>query len=281
MRKKENEPEYISSPFNTPLLNYRVYYMSKLEKIRITLFAVIAGGTAGLIFYGGQFRDAEGMATMATRIGNVVIFLVTGLIVACFFLPVRKKQLKIKRKRELTRQFRELLSAISTSLSSGMNMQEALQSAYRDLCLQYPPDAYIIKETSQMLEGMRNGLLLEDMMKSLGERSEIEDIRNFGIVFALCYRTGGNLREIVQRTSQIIGEKLEITEEIETMLTSNKMQFTCMMGIPIIMVLMLRMMSGSFAESFSTPAGITGMSVALVIFAIAYKLGQKIMDVKG
>ena len=186
MTGKIKEPEYILSALNTPMLNYRVYYMNAAEKLQNMLLAFLAGGVAGLIFYGGQFRDAEGMATRATMIGNIVIFMLSGVIVACIFISIRKKQLKEKRKRELTRQFREMLSAISTSLSSGMNMQESLSSAYEDLCLQYSANAYIVKETAEMLNGMRNGILLEDMMESLGERSEIEDIRNFGIVFSLC-----------------------------------------------------------------------------------------------
>lgn len=281
MAKKNKEPEFIRSALNTPMINYRVYYMNKSEKLKNFLLSFVLGGAAGLIFYGGQFRDSEGLPTTATMIGNVVIFVVVGLIISKIFMPIRNKQLKDKRKRELTSQFRELLSAVSTSLSGGMNMQESLASAHEDLKLQYSANAYIVKETEEMLNGMKNNILLEEMLLSLGERSEIDDIRNFGIVFSMCFRTGGNLKDIVRRTNNIISEKIEISEEIETAIASNKMQFSCMMVIPFVIVIMLRTMSSSFAASFATPVGIAGMTIAIIIFLIAYKLGQKIMDVKG
>lgn len=281
MARQQQEPKYIPSALNTPMLNYRVYYMEPFEKLKNTLLAVAAGGLVGLIFYGGQFLDEDGLATTATYIGNVVIFLLAGLIAAIIFLPIRKKQMKAKRRAQLTHQFRELLSALATSLSSGMNLQESLASAYDDLKLQFSEKAYIVREVEEMLNGLQNNISIENTIRSLGERSEIEDISSFGTVFSMCYRTGGSLKDVVRRTSSIISEKVEIAEEIETAISSNKMQFNCMMFIPILMVLMLRMMSSSFAASFSTLVGVIGMSAGIVIFVIAYRLGQKIMDIKG
>lgn len=281
MAQKHYEPEYIPSALNTPMLNYKVYYMKPHEKLQNFLLAAAAGGAVGLIFYGGQFLDEDGLATTATYIGNVVIFLVAGLITSFIFLPIRTKQLRDKRKAVLTRQFKELLSALATSLSSGMNLQDSLSSAYADLELQFSENGYIVKEVAEMLNGLKNNVPIEQMMVSFGDRSEIEDISNFGIVFSMCYRTGGSLSDIVRRTSNIITEKAEIAEEIETAISSNKTQFTCMMFIPVVMVIMLRTLSSTFAAGFSTPVGIAGMTVGLLIFFLAYKLGQKTMDIKG
>ena len=132
-----------------------------------------------------------------------------------------------------------------------------------------------------MIDGIQNNIPIEDMMKSLGERSEIEDIKNFGTVFEICYRAGGNMKDIVRRTNNIISEKIEISNEIETALASNKSQFSAMMVIPVVLMLMLRMMSSSFAASFATIPGIISITIAIGLFFAAYKLGQKIMNIKG
>lgn len=281
MKKNAKSAEYIYSPLNTPMRDYRVYHMSKMEKLQSVLISFFAGGAVGLVFYGGQFLDEDGLATSATMIGNIIIFLVVGLIATRIFIPMREKQLKNKRTRELTNQFREFLSSLTTSLSSGMNMQESIASAHRDLVIQFTDKSYIVEETTEMMKGLKNGLILEDMFKFFGERSGVEDISNFAIVFAICYRKGGNIKDIVRRTYDIISEKVGISEEIETSIASNKMQFNCMLVIPIIMVIMLRTMSSSFAASFSTIIGVIGVTVAIIIFVIAYKIGQDIMDVKG
>ena len=54
-----------------------------------------------------------------------------------------------------------------------------------------------------------------------------------------------------------------------------------MMFIPIALVVLLRVMSSSFASGFATPVGVIAMTVAIGIFIAAYKLGEKIMDIKG
>ena len=281
MQKKEQEPQYIMSALNTPMLNYRVYYMTVKEKIINFLMAFIIGGAVGLVFYGGQFRDSDGAATKATLLCNIILFLMIGVVTVIIYFPIRKKQLKNKRRLQLTKQFRGLLEALAVSLSSGMNMSDALNSSYHDLKLEYTEDAYIVLEIKEMLSGLENNIPIEDMMMALGERSEIDDIRNFGVVFSLCYRAGGNLKDIVRRTNSIMSEKMEIAEEIETSLASNKTQFTAMMCIPVVMVLLLRMMSSSFAASFSTAAGVMAITVAIGIFIIAFRIGQKITDIKG
>ncbi len=281
MAKKTEQPEYIASALNTPMLNYRVYVMGKQEKLLTFLVAFLAGGALALLFYGGQFRDADGAATTATLICNVILFVVVGLIAAKVILPIRCEMQQQKRKRELTQQFRSLLEALAVSLSSGMNMTEALRGAYNDLKVEYSEDAYIVAEVKEMIEGVENNIPIENMMLDFGERSEIEDIKNFGTVFELCYRAGGNMKDIVRRTSSIISEKIEITAEIETKLASNKSQFTLMLMIPVLIMAMLKMMSSDFAASFSTVAGVIAITIAMGMFFAAYKWANKIMDVKG
>lgn len=280
-KKKEKEPQYIRSPLNTEMINYRVYYMSKKEYIINFGVAFLCSGVVSLIFYGGQFRDEQGYVTTMTTISNIVIFIMIGLIAAKYFLPIREKQLKEKRKGLLTQQFRSLLEALAVALSSGMNMTESLISSLDDLKNQYSDDAYIVLEVQEMIVGLQNNIPIEQMIEFLGERSQIEDIRNFGIVFSVCYRAGGNMKDVVRRTNDIISEKMGINEEIETALSSNKTQFNAMMCVPVIMVLLLRLMSSSFSAGFSTIVGVIAMTVAISIFAVAYKLGQKIMDIKG
>ena len=281
LNKKQKEPERIPSALNTKMLNYKVYYMKPKEKIITTLVLVALGGIIGLVFYGGLFLNEDGQATFATFVSNIVVFSVVGLITNLFVTPLREKSLVGKRQDELSRQFRSFLDALSVSLSSGMNTRESLSNAYNDLKVEYGEDAYICDEVREMISGLDNNIPLEDMIEFFGERSGIDDIASFGMVFKVCYRVGGNLKDVVRRTNDIIGEKMEINEEIKTALSSNKTQFSAMMVIPVVMVLMLRFMSSDFAKSFATSAGVIAMTIAIAIFFAAYLIGNKIMDIKG
>lgn len=278
-KKKTREPQYIRSALNSNMLNYKVYYMSTKEKLFTFFVGFAAGGFAGWVFFGNQFLDEIGRPTKATMIWNIIIFALFGLLGLKVYFPMRRKSLREKRKSEFTRQFRSFLDSLAISLSSGMNMSDSLQSMRQDLCNEYSEDSYIVKEVDEMIIGMENNIDIEFMLRSLGERTGIDDIKNFSMVFAIAYRAGGNISDIVRRTNSIISQKMEVEEEIKTMLASNQMQFNIMMVIPVVMVLMLRVMSSSFAASFATIPGVIAICVALGFFFAAYKLGQKILKV--
>ncbi len=278
-RKKLNEPEYYISRINTQVLNYNVYVMKKNEKLVYELFLLMTGGCIGLIFYGGLFKN-DGYATLLTTISNAVVFISAGLLSIRYFLPTITESLKNKRKDKLRHQFCDFSSSLTNSLASGMNMNDSLFAVYSDLQAQYSNEAYIVEEVGEIINGINNNIPIETMLEDFGVRSGIDDVVNFSIVFATCYRTGGDIKSIVRRTSEIISEKTLISSEIETSITSNKMQMNIMNVLPIIIVLMMRVMSSEFAASFSSIIGVFGLSISVALTFSAYKLGQKIIDIK-
>lgn len=281
MKRKDKLPKYIMSRLNTPMINYQVYVMPVSQKIMVILGLFVAGGILGEIFYGGLFRNSYGELTKASYISNIIVFIIGGIITIKVGMPAISEKLMKKRKNELTLQFRSFLETMAVSLSSGMNVPDAINGAKNDLEMEYTKDSYIVKEAQEMLNGIQNNIPIEILLKDLGERSGIIDIVNFSEVFAVGYRAGGNLKDIVRKTSEIIGDKIEISAEIETALTSNRTQFNAMMLVPIVIILMLKMFSSDFAKSFSTATGVFAITIAIGIFVGAYKLGKQIMDIKG
>ena len=54
-KKAERGPKYIASPLNNDMINYAEYYLSATEKALFFLLTFVAGGAAGMVFYGGLF----------------------------------------------------------------------------------------------------------------------------------------------------------------------------------------------------------------------------------
>lgn len=280
MAKKNDQPQYYISKINTQVLNYNVYVMKASEKLLYSLMLLVAGGVVGLIFYSGLFK-VDGQATMATYISNLVVFLLVGLLATRYFMPTITESLRVKRLNKLKSQFCDFASALTNALASGMNMNDALQAVYNDLKAQYSEEAFIVQETQEIINGVRNNIPVEVMLDDFGTRSGIADVSNFATVFATCYRTGGNIRSVVRRTTDIISEKIMINSEIETALTSNKMQMNVMNVLPIVIVLMMRLLSPDFANSFATIIGVVGLTVSAALTIASFKLGQKIMNITG
>lgn len=277
-KKNVCEPKYLPSPLNNLMINYHVYIMSKKEKIIYFLICLVLGGLCGLVFYGGLFKE-DGKATTLTLISNLVVFFLVGVIASKFAMPAIETMLKNKRAKKLRKQFLDLLETIATLLSSGSTVNDAFLDAQKDLQNQYSPNDMIIVELNEIALGLNNGLTLEEMLDDFGKRSANKDIENFSNVISNCYRLGGNFKDVVRRTRDVISDKIQIEEEIATKISSNKLQLNAMSLMPIALVGMLKMSSDTFAANLSSFLGVAVTTVAVVLFVVAYFWGQKIIDI--
>lgn len=282
-KKKEKmplEPQWYSSATNMPTYNYKVYYMKPIEKAIYFIAAFIVGAAVGYLFYGGIGVDDLGQPTTATWVLNITISSIVGLIAGFAFVPMRTKQIIEKQIKTLNNQFRDFLEAFNTSLGAGKNVVDSFHAVYEDLKVQYDEGAYILKELEVIISGMANNVDTEDLLADFGTRSGIDDIVSFANVFKICYRKGGNIKETIRSTHDILSDKMEINEDIETVVTSNKFEQKIMIAMPIALIAMIKMMSPDFAANFVTPTGIISTTIAIALFVVSYVVGKIILNIK-
>lgn len=241
---------------------YFEYDMSITEKILTALVGAVLGAVVGYVFY-----------------GLWPVCVIMGIGVGIFLVPIRRKQQINKQVETLKKQFKAMLESISTSIGAGRNMVDSFNNARTDLKEQFSPDAYIVKETENILSGLNNNITIEDLLRDLAERSGIEDIQTFADVFDTCYRKGGDMKEVIGSTYKIINDKIEIEMEIQTMIASAKAELSMMCCMPVVFVCVLNTM-GSNITGRGTVSGYIATTIALAIFAGAYVLGRKIMSIK-
>lgn len=282
-KKKETqppEPQWFTSVTNLPTYNYKVYYMSKLEKILYFLLAFAIGAVVGYLFYGGLGRDEFGQRTTLSWILDISIPGIVGLVAGRIFVPARTKQIRDKNARTLNSQFRDFLEAFNTSIGAGKNVVDSFHAVYDDMRIQFEEDAFIVKELEVILSGMANNFDVEDLMEDLGNRSGNDDIVSFANVFRISYRKGGNLKDTINTTHSILSDKMEIKEEIETMVSASKMEQTVMIFMPVGLIGIMKSMSPDFAANFATSAGIASTTIAIGLFIVSYFVGRKILNIK-
>lgn len=278
--KPTPEPQYYTSATNELVYNYNVYYMSKKEKVLYFLLAFIVGGIVGYLFFGGLAKDDYGNATIMTYVLNTLVFCVVGLATGKVFLPMRAKQIIEKKRKILNSQFRDMLEGLTTAIGAGKNIPDAFTSVKDDLANQYNEDSFILNEVNVILDGLQNNINIEDLLLDFGNRSGINEISNFANVFKVCYRKGGNIKDVIRNTHEILSDKMEINEEVMTIISSSRLNLNIMTIMPIFMIAAIKMMSPDFAANFATPSGIIATVVAVVIFVLAYFIGKKIMVIK-
>ena len=279
-KEKTQEPEFFTSATNIPTVNYKVYYMKPIEKTLYFLLAFVVGAAVGYLFYGGIGKDEFGQPTTLTLVLNIVIPVIVGTIAGRLFVPMRTKSIIAKRKTELSRQFRDFLDSLTTSLGAGKNVNDSIIAVYEDLKVQYDSDAYILKELEIIISGVHNNIAIEELLEDFGIRSDIDDIKSFANVFKISYRKGGNIKDIIRNTHSILSDKMEISEDIETLTTSNKLEQNIMVFMPIALIAVIKMMSPEFAENFVKPTGIISTTISIGIFVVAYFIGKSVLDIK-
>ncbi len=279
-KTKEKQPQYYLSATGSEVYNYNVYYMSFGEKVLYFIIGFIVGAAVGYLFYGGIGKNEYGEPTMTTWICDIVISSIVGIIAGLGFIPIRTEQIKNKKQRDLKLQFRELLDALSTSLGSGKNIPDAFKAAKDDLSIIYSHDTAIIRELDVILDGIVNAIDIELSLRDFGIRSGIADIVSFSDVFETCYRKGGNIKDVIKNTQQILAEKMEIEMEIQTIVTGSRNEQMIMTVMPIGIVGIIKLMSPEFAANFVTPTGIISTTIAVIMFIAAYIVGKIVLSIK-
>ncbi len=112
-------------------------------------------------------------------------------------------------------------------------MENGFREAVEDLRLLSPEgDHDLIFEFNIITAYLEIGQPVETALQDFAHRAQMEDITNFADVFAACKRTGGDLVEVVRRASSVIGEKLEIQQEIGVMIAQKRFESRVMFAAP-------------------------------------------------
>ncbi|WP_284139671.1 type II secretion system F family protein [Virgibacillus sp. LDC-1] len=247
------------------LVDYSVYHLSVREYVFYAIIASIFLSIIGYLFYESIIAS--------------ILFAAAGLL----YPKVQKKKLLEQRKEKLKMQFKEAIASLSSSLAAGRSIENSFKEVVADLYLLYPdPNTYIIQEFEIINRRVENGETIENAIRDFSMRSDIEDIQNFSNVFITCKRTGGNLVEVIRRTSDIISEKIDIQQEVSVMIAQKKFESKIMSLAPLGMILLLKSSAGDYLAPMYdwSNSGPIIMTICLAILAFAYWLGQRIMDIK-
>lgn len=198
-----------------------------------------------------------------------------------FLWKEQKKRKAEKRKKQLAVQFKDCIRCVITNLRAGYSVENAFLEARTEICQLYGERSYMFREMLQISYGLQNHISLEKMLLDLGERSGISDIREFGEIFAIAKRNGGNMTEIISRTASFIEEKMEIDSEIQTLISGKKMEQSVMNLIPFGILFYVELSSpGFFQVLYHNPLGVGIMSGCLLVYLAAYRLSEKIVRIE-
>ncbi|CAM4451388.1 type II secretion system F family protein [Paenibacillus tarimensis] len=185
------------------------------------------------------------------------------------------------RRDRLKRQFKEALQSIASSLAAGRSVENALCSVPEDLKMVYPDGrTEIIREFHFMASSLRNGETPEKCLRAFADRARIDDITQFADVLATAKRSGGDMIGIVRRTAQMIGDKMEVEQEISVLIARKRFESRVMLAVPFVFMAFLSLTAPDYMAPLYSGIGYLLLTGALAALYGCYLLTRKWMTIE-
>ena len=165
-------------------------------------------------------------------------------------------------------QFRELLNCVNNALRAGDSPENAFREGYREV------------RYEKVAGGLDNRVPLETLLEEFADRAGTEEIREFAEVFRIAKRGGGNMTEILARTSALIEERMDVENEIRIMLGNRRLEQRIMDLTPFMIIFYIGVTSpGFFDVLYHNLEGAAFMTLCLIAYFGALFLSEKILTV--
>ena len=224
--------------------------------------------------------------TMAAAVGILFYdsLIVSAILAAVFYaaLPRYKEGILKKRRQEMLRQFRDLLYSISASVSSGRNMAGALKEAKTFCGTSYEKTDYIMLELDHMTAMLENGNATDtEVIYDFARRSGLEDIEDFAKIYENCKISGADLKQAINTAVHLIGDKIELEGELQTLLSQKIFEGRIVGLSPFIIVLMIRLTAPDYISPMTeSTQGLVVTTIAVGLMLIAAVMTERINKIE-
>lgn len=199
--------------------------------------------------------------------------------VGVIYFHMLKKQKSEKCRQELVAQFKECMLSVSTSLRAGYAVENAFLESRSDMKMLYGEQSLIYQELELIRRGLVINITLEELLTDLAERSDCDEISQFAQVFSIAKRSGGNMSEIIYSSTELIGQRIDARQEIQTMLGGRRMEQNIMKCMPFAILFYIGITyRGYFDSLYHNWQGAVIMTGCLLLYLVAFVLGNKIMQ---
>ena len=192
-----------------------------------------------------------------------------------------RKNIERERRQTLGLQFKDALISMTAALRAGFSVENSLTESWREMKVVYGEDSLICTEFTKIINEIKLGIPSEEAFSRFASRSGVEDIQTFASVFQIAKRSGGDLVEIIRKTSDDISAKIDTKNEIAVLVSSKKFEQKIMSFMPLGIILYIEISSPDLLEPlYGNLTGILIMTVCLAIYAASYFLSGKIMNIE-
>lgn len=244
-------------------MRYDTYTYTKKELAKYGGIGVLLGTAVNILFYQSLWA----------------ILLI--IPITYIYLKEMRKELLKRRRQRLHYHFKDALASLGAALRAGYALENAIGEVCQDMERQYGREDDLTREFRYMRVQLRNRIPVEKLLEDFGERSQIEDIRNFSRILSAAKGTGGDITGVLEKSAGILEGKIEVKKEIDAAIAARKLEQKIMSGMPAAIIVYMQVTSPGFLDVlYRNPAGIAVMSGCLAAYLAAYQMGRKMVEIE-
>lgn len=241
---------------------------------------------------GGRFfgiKDAFAIAGVSFGLCGCMAFLFYNSFWGMCALPLViwqtgvfwKREKRKRQKRRLEQEFKDDMYAVAGYLAAGYSIERAFIESLHDIRQLYGDASILAEKLAQMEARLGVQEPLEHILYDFATENVSGDIEGFVEVFCYAKRGGGDFIQIITTSIGRICDKMEVLEEIHTVMAEKALEQKVMCAVPLGILLFFRVSSPEFiGKLYNNLFGAVVMTVALLLYAAAFFLGIKIMEVE-
>lgn len=176
--------------------------------------------------------------------------------------------------------FKDMLQALSSSLAVGYSLENAFVETLSELRSLYGAGNRFVREFEYLVQKIRRRVPLEEAMEDFAVGTGLKDAHQLARVLAVGKQLGGNMNAALKQTADTIGGKIEVQEEIQTMLTRLTLEMNLMRLLPILLLLYMNGTSDFLDPLFTTLPGRLTFFAGIIIYLVAWYLAGKIVKIE-
>ena len=246
---------------NSPI-DYKTY--------KLNLKDLIIESTKALVFI---------LLVSYTFYNSLLLFII--LAPLCIIYPFLSiKKLCVKRENKLLLEFKDAIYIISTFISAGYSSENSFKNSVKELTYLHGKDSLMVCEINNIINGLLYGKTIESGLKNLSLRVNNQDIVDFCEVYSIAKQKGYNLTKVINNTCEIIREKIQITQDIQSMTAQKRFEQNIMSIVPFFIIIYLNLSSPGFLNiMYTSIIGRIVMTLCLVIYILSFKISEKILNI--
>ena len=178
-----------------------------------------------------------------------------------------------------TKKFNEVLPDAMDLMSRALRAGHSLSSSIEVIAVQSPEP--LGGEFALCFQQQKYGVPFREAILTVGERVPSDDLQFFITAMLVQKETGGDLTEILDRTTRLIRERIRIQGEIMTHTAQGRLTGWILSLMPVGMLVLLNLLSPGYSHPlFHTPIGQKLLIASGVAILIGGYIISRIVDIK-